>query len=121
MYWNNTNNNLNNNSNVVNRPLRYFVPPPIIDSTLVYQNVNKDENLRELMTEFFLKKSIKWVSSYNDFKDSKKSLSQLKTNGYNIIYNILRSYCKKNNINWYDLKKSYNKIKDYLKYELTKI
>ena len=110
-----------NNTNIINRPLRYFVPPPIINSTLLYQDVNKDENLRELMTEFFLKKSIKWVSSYDDFKDSKKSLSELKRNGYNIIYNILKTYCKKNNINWYDLKKSYNKIKDYLRSELSKI
>jgi hypothetical protein len=111
-----------NNSSFFIKPLKYYPPPPFINSTLVYQDINKDENLRELMTHFFLKKSIKWLSSYDDFKESKKSLSKLKSNeGYNIIYNILREYCRKNNINWYDLKKSYNKIKDYLRYKLAKL
>lgn len=115
-------NNILNENKDFNRPLQYFVPPPIIESTLTYQDVNKDPKLRELLTDFFYKKTIKWVSTYNDFKHLKKSLSLLKSKeGYNIIYNLLRVYVKQNNINWYDLKEYYNNVKDYLKYKLGKI
>jgi len=103
------------------RVLNYFIPPPFIDSQLVYQDVNKDENLRKNMTEFFLKKSIKWISKYNEFAHAKKSLAALKSvDGYNIIYSLLKHYVRKNNINWYDLKESYDNVKDYLRYKLGK-
>jgi hypothetical protein len=104
------------------RPLRYFIPPPIIESTFTYQDVNKDPNLRKLITDFFYKKTIKWVSTYNDFKHIKKSLNILKSKeGYDIIYNLLKVYVKQNNLNWYDLKQYYSNIKDYLKYKLGKL
>jgi hypothetical protein len=105
-----------------NRPLIYFEPPPFIESSITYQDVNKDPNLRKLLTDFFYEKTIKWVSSYNNFKNVKKSLTMLKSDkGYSIIYNLLRKYIKKNNLNWYDLKKYYNNIKEYLKFELENI
>jgi hypothetical protein len=101
------------------RVLNYFLPPPIINSQLVYQNINKDPNLRKSVTNFYLKKVIKWLSSYDEFKHAKKSLKYIKSeNGYNIIYNLLRHYVNKNNTNWYDLKESYINVKDYLRYKL---
>ena len=111
-----------NDDTKFNRPLRYFVPPPFIDSTLVYQDVNTDKNLRDMMTEFYLKKSIKWVTSYPEFSHAKKSIKLLKSDsGYNVIYNLLREIVKKYNMNWYDLKKSeYSKVKDFLCYKLGK-
>ena len=102
----------------LDRPLTYFVPPPIITSTLTYQNVNKDPELRKNMTEFFLNKSIKWVTTDKSFKHLKKILHLLKSkDGYKIIYNILRNYINQNEANWYDLKQvHYEIVKDYLKY-----
>ena len=103
------------------RVLNYFVPPPIINSQLIYQDINKDKNLRKKMTDFFLKKSIKWLSNYSEFKHAKKTLPLLKSDdGYDIMYNLLKHYVHKNNINWYDLKESYDNVKDFLRYKLGK-
>lgn len=104
------------------RYLKYFVPPPVISTQFVYQDVNKDENLRKLVTEFYLKKSIKWVSSYDEFKHTKKALSHLKSeNGYDIIYKLLKEFVHKNETDWFDLKKSYKTVKDFLRYKLGKL
>jgi len=103
------------------RVLNYFVPPPIINSQLIYQDVNKDNNLRKKMTDFFLKKSIKWLSKYSEFKHVKRALPLLKSDdGYNVMYNLLKHYVHKNGINWYDLKESYDNVKDFLRYKLGK-
>jgi hypothetical protein len=103
---------------------KYYIPPPYINSVIQYQNVGSDPNLRRLITEFYLKKSIKWIKNYKEFENSKKNLSKLESNqGTKIIYNLLRNCSKKYNINWYDMKEQskYNVIKDYLKYELVTI
>lgn len=107
----------------LDRPLTYFVPPPVISSTLTYQNVNKDPELRKIMTEFFLNKSIKWITYDKNFKHLKKNLSLLKSkDGYKIIYNLLRNYVHQNEANWYDLKQiHYEIVKDYLKYNFGKL
>jgi hypothetical protein len=99
-----------------NTILTYFTPPPIIDSVIEYQSVNKDPNLRQLITEFYLKKTIKWINNYTEFQNFKKLLSTLNSNnGYNIIYNILKEYTKKYNSNWFDLKKNhYSQVKNYI-------
>ena len=97
-----------NNENLYYKPQTYFVPPPFINSTLVYYDVNNDKNLREMMTEYFLKKS-------KNFIKSKNSLAKLNSpNGYKIIYEILRYFVKKYDINWYDLKEKYDFVKDYI-------
>jgi len=104
------------------RYLKYFPPPPIISTQFEYQDVNKDSNLRKLITNFYLKKSIKWISTYDEFEHCKKILFKIKSdNGYNIIYNLLKQYIDKNNANWYDLKKSYSNVKDFLRYKLGKL
>lgn len=104
------------------RILKYFVPPPIVTTVVEYQNINKDENLRKNVTDFFLKKSIKWIENYDEFKHLKNKLELLKSNkGYNIIYNLLREFVKKGSNNWFDLRNNYDVIKDYLRYKLGKI
>ena len=65
VYDNKTTNNIITDStsfNTIkyNKPTTYFLPPPVINSTLTYQNVNKDPKLRNDVTIFFLKKTIKW-------------------------------------------------------------
>ncbi len=104
------------------RVLKYFIPPPIITSVIEYQDVNKDKRLRKNVTDFFLKKSIKWIENYSDFKHLENKLQLLKSNkGYNIIYNLLREFVKKGSNNWFDLRDNYDVIKDYLRYKLGKI
>jgi len=116
------NNNTNNNVNITyERPLTYFLPPPVINSTFIYQDVNKDPQLRYDVTNFFINKTIKWINEYNEFKNIKHLLPKLKTNvGYELIYNILRQFIKKNNCNWYDLRNNYPLVKDFIRYRLNK-
>ena len=83
---------------------KYFPPPPIIDSVVQYQDVNKDPSLRELMTTFFLKKTIKWINNDKEFDSFKNVLSKLENEGYDFIYKILKGVTKKYNLNWFDLK-----------------
>lgn len=111
----------NNNVITYERPLTYFLPPPVITSSLVYQDINKDQRLREEVTNFFLNKTIKWVTNYSEFKNSKYLLPKLKTDvGYELIYNVLRQFIKKNNYNWYDLRNNYELVKDFIRYRLNK-
>lgn len=106
----------------LNKPLRYFIPPPIINSVIEYQDINKDPKLREMMTDFFYRKVIKWINKYSEFSHLKDKLKLLSSKeGVKIIYNLLREYTNKSNTNWYDLKDNYLIIKDYLKYKLGKI
>jgi hypothetical protein len=110
--------NQDNNKNV----RKYYPPPPIINSVVQYENVNVDPNLRKLMTEFFLKKSIKWVKNYSQFENCKNILPELESSkGAKIIYNILKEFTKKSDTNWYDLKEKYRIVKDYLRYKLASI
>ena len=104
------------------RVLRYFIPPPIVTSVVEYQDINKDKKLRENITSFFLKKSIKWIKNYKEFDHLKNKINLLESDkGYNIIYNLLREFVKKGENNWFDLRDNYDIIKDYLRYKLGKI
>lgn len=97
----------------------YYPPPPVISTSIQYQDVNKDKNLRKKMTKFFLRKAIKWIESNSEFKHLKKHLKLLKSeDGFEIIYRILRVYIKKYDTHWYDLKSDYSVIKDYMKSKL---
>ena len=101
------------------RPKKYFPPPPIIGTYYEYIDVNKDENLRKSVTQFFHKKIIKWISSYPEFKHLKPYQKKFDTEkGYMLIYNIIRKFTKDYNINWFDLKDYYPTFKDYLKFNL---
>jgi hypothetical protein len=118
---NTTNTNTNTNTVTYDRPLTYFLPPPIINSSFYYQDINSDYRLREDVTNFFLKKTIKWINTYSEFKNVKYLLPKLKTEeGYELIYNILKQYRRKTDCNWYDLRNNYVLVKDYIKYKLNK-
>lgn len=109
-----------NNNNIK----KYYIQPPFINSTIQYQNIDIDPNLRKLITTFYLKKSIKWIKHYKEFENLKNNLSNLESNkGTTIIYKLLRSYSKKKNIKWFDMKEkiNYYSIKNYLKKNLIDI
>ena len=96
-----------------------FIPPPFITQTYTYQNINKDPNIREKFTIFYYNKIIKWIRQYKEFAKYKNLLPFLKTKkGYFALYNLLREFVKKHNVNWYDLKDKYSVVKDYLRYKL---
>ncbi len=103
---------------------KYYIPPPFINSNIQYQNIDVDPNLRKIITKFYLKKTIKWIENYKEFENLKHNLSKLNSNeGIHIIYNLLRRYSKKYNINWFNMKekKNYYIIKNYLKKKLISI
>ena len=80
-----------------------FIPPPIINTTYEYINVNKDPHLREDVTNYFYDKL-----QYK-FKNSSSKSSTLK-----IIYYILKRYIKKYNLNWWDLRSNSSEVSDYI-------
>jgi len=101
---------------------KIFPAPPIITTFYEYQDVNKDPNLRKLVTTFFYKKVIKWLTKYPEFKNSKKNLNLIKSpEGYKYIYKLLRKFVKRGNTNWYDLRDQYPLLKKYLQYKLEQI
>jgi len=103
------------------KTLTYFLPPPIVNTSFIYQDINKDQLLRKRITDFFLKKTIKWINKYSEFEKTKHILPKLKEySGYKIIYNILRQFVKKNKCNWYDLRNNYELVKDFIRYKLNK-
>jgi len=109
------------NNNIIKK---YYIPPPYINSNIQYQNIDIDHNLRKLITKFYLKKLIKWIKNYKEFENLKHKLSDLESNkGINIIYNLLRSYSKKKNIKWFDMKEknNYYSIKNYFNKKLMDI
>ena len=109
----------NNNSPI--RIKKYFPPPPVIGTYFEYIDVNKNKDLRKKVTTFFHKKVIKWVSSseypgFSHLKSHQKKLSS--EEGYKLIYNLIRYFVKRYNINWYDLKDNYSLFKDFLRAKL---
>jgi hypothetical protein len=90
---------------------QFFPINSFIETSYQYQNVNIDKNLRNLVTDFFYKKNLKWKNLYN----YKKKFQ------YNDIYIILKKFINNANINWYDLKDNYYIVKKYLLKKLSSI
>jgi hypothetical protein len=88
---------------------KYFPPPPISESTYIYQDINKDENLRNQVISFFCDKMIKWSSN-----DEQKANFYKSYDGKKKINKILRNFVKIYNYNWYDLIENYKKVKKYI-------
>lgn len=107
----------NNNVNMDNTNMkikRYWPVPPVIQSTISYQDVNKDINLRKDVTLFFHDKVLHWIKDKSKFKD--KLLDSI--DGKMHIYNLLRRYVKKTGLNWYDLRTNYKNMKKYFLHNL---
>ena len=94
---------------------KYIPPPLFIRKVIRYQNINKDKNLRNIVTNKFLEEYIIYLN-----KKNKQIINKLNSEeGYDIIYNILRIYVKRYKQNWYDLERQKKSvilfIKKYLK------
>jgi hypothetical protein len=93
---------------------RFWVPPPFIDHIYEYQNVNKDINLRKDVTEFFVDKILEWIDSDPDFSKLKTKKKYYESVDGNMkIYQLLRHFVKKADINWYDLRSNCKILKHY--------
>jgi len=98
----------------------YFEPPPFIQTTIKYQDVNNDKKLQDIVTNKFLNKTIKWLHDDKDFNKSKKYLSKIEgKEGYEIIYKLLKLFVKKGDTNWYDLSDQSTLVKDFIRYKLS--
>ena len=114
MYFTLSNNNKNENEKN-NKSVTYIIQQPIMQSYYEYQDVNKDPNLRIDVINFFFNKLLKWVkndSLFKKYENKESSLNNKKTKKR--LYKLLRSFIKKNNKNWYDLRDNYLFFKEYL-------
>ena len=85
-----------------------------------YLNINKNPQLRKDVTEFFQEKILKWIKHDSDFKKYKNKINLIDSEeGSKLVYSLIRSFVKKYNYNWYDLRtKKYYSIKDYFSNKL---
>ena len=106
----------------VNNSLVYFQPPPFIQTTIKYQDVNNDKKLQNSVTVNFQEKTIMWLKTESNFNKCKKYLSKLEgPHGYKIIHKLLKLFVKKGNTNWYDLEDQSILVKDFIKYKLSRL
>ena len=103
----------------LNNVQRYYPVPPVLSTEYEYQNVNKDPKLRYQVTLYFQEKLIHWIKDDKDFKKFKSKLSFIKsTNGKYHIYDLLRHFVKRTQINWYDLRTNSYLVKEYFEKKL---
>lgn len=98
-----------------------FIPPPN-KKMIVYENINADTKLRKTITDHYFDLMPELINTDSRFKKlkSKKHRDFFDTReSYKLIYNILRYYTKKYNINWYDLRSQNDDTLDYLSTKLT--
>jgi hypothetical protein len=93
---------------------RYWPHPLIMQSSIQYQDINNNVNLRNTVTKYFQEKLLKWIKKYPEFIKFKSMLNKINTDdGYKMIYKILRKFVKKTDLNWYDLRTNKELVKKY--------
>ena len=104
------------------REYKYFPAPPIIQTYHQYQTVNNDKYLQNMETEYFLDLTLDMIDHNSSWSKLKKFKKYLKgTDGYEIMYKLLRLFVKRGNTNWYDLKMQKHLVLDYIKHKLSKL
>lgn len=112
---------LNNFNESIRQSLK---PNPYLDTTLFKpetQNIGNDENLQNDVTEYYQKKTIKWIQNEHEFSKAKKQMKFIKSNkGLYYLKKILLSYVKKNNKKWYELRDKETKydIQEFIRLKL---
>ena len=104
------------------RKRKFYPPPPLLYTAFEYQDMGKDMKFRKDVTDFFHAKVLKWITNYKEFSHLKKYYNFLKSDkGYLYIYELLRLFCKKSKLNWFDLRDNYPILKDYFKLKIGSI
>ena len=78
-----------------------------------YQNINKDENLRNEVVKFFQEKIIKWIKTKKEFANFNKNEIESKE-GYKKLYKTIRNFVNHKKYNWYDLRDNYEDLREYI-------
>lgn len=92
----------------------YIEQPVLVNTDVYYLNVNKDPDLRKEVTKFFKKKILHWINNDANYLKFKNQIEYFQSSkGEKYIYNLLRKYIKKTNLNWYDLRTNIFYIKEY--------
>jgi hypothetical protein len=114
--------------NVLRESLRDSLKPKLVYTPLEspylkqeIQNIGNDENLQNEVSEYFHKKTIKWIAKEHEFARAKKHLNFLKSKrGLPYIKKILKSFVKKYNKNWYELRddETYDDVQEYIRTKL---
>ncbi len=121
--------------------LKYFTPPPIIGSVYKYQDVNKNKEFRKEITNHFKTKLYDWLNdeyynqiinnflisndgiifgnkTYNNHTNQQVKL--IKEHIYQTyytertVYKLLKSYTKKYDLKWWDLRKNDKYVKIFI-------
>ena len=117
-------NTMRENIRDMNRPLIQPYSPYLESTKYNIQDIGDNIDLQEDITNFFYKKTLKWLTNDIEFNKIKKVLKIMKTQkGEDYIYKILKSFVKKNKINWYELRndKNYDDVKDYIRQKLSSL
>jgi hypothetical protein len=117
-------NTIRENIRDMNRPLIQPYSPYLESTKYNIQDIGDNVDLQEDITDFFYKKTLKWLTNDIEFNKIKKVLKIIKTNkGEHYIYKILKSFVKKNKVNWYELRneKNYEDVKDYIRQKLSSL
>lgn len=88
------------------------------------QDVGENPQLQEEVTKFYLNKTIKWLGKNQEFAKVKKQQKFIKSKkGSGFIYKTLKSFIKKNHVNWYELRSddNYEDVKDYIREKLLQL
>lgn len=108
-----------NEEDRLNGVQRYYPVPPVLSVEYEYQNVNKDPKLRSQVTLYFQEKLIHWIKDHKDFKKFKSKLTFIKSkDGKYYIYDLLKHFVKRTQINWYDLRRNSDLVKEYFEKKL---
>ena len=88
---------------------RLFNEPSVYE----YQNVNKDDTLRDGVVKFFQEKIIKWIKTKKEFANFNKNEIESRE-GYKKLYKTIRKFVNHKKYNWYDLRENYEKLRKYI-------
>jgi hypothetical protein len=95
------------------------------NSNIIYQDISEDEELQDDVTDYYLRKTLKWIKKDARFSELEKFVKILKTKkGFKYINKILRKFIiKYPKIKWYDLrdKSNYEDVQDYIRKKLKSI
>ena len=86
--------------------------------------MGENPKLQEEVTKFYLTKTIKWLGKNQEFAKVKKQEKFIKSKkGSGFMYKILKSFIKKNQVNWYELRAddNYEDVKDYIREKLLQL
>lgn len=99
---------------------------PYIDSLYSKQSipdVGDNYELKKDVTDYFYKKTLKWIKEDHEFSKLKKHLKFLKSKkGSEYISKLLKFFINANSVNWFDLRgDQYDNVKEYIRTKMASL